>query len=189
MFLVTGTGKSGTSACARVLHENGYCVGHYLKEDFFEDLEFITLVDGFVKGNTPFRFFIRDFCRIVKERENQFGDNWGLKYAIAPILGLLIQHVSNPKVVWCYRDPQQTIDSMNRSWNWVSGSAEDYTNATTRQMLTFFGTSSVTKIKIDFTNRLTDQEIAAALGISLQRKTLTTQKVAPTDYDSAGAFA
>lgn len=127
MILVLGTGRSGTSDVARILHEEcGVYMGSvfhlgdkFNKKGYYEDMEFQTLhlsfymmhLDEVSEEKDPNRWKLwreRFEAQLDKRKEP-----WGLKDpGIADLPSLLNEYLKlNPRIIHCVRDKEETIQS------------------------------------------------------------------------------
>lgn len=121
MIIVTGTGRSGTSTVARLLHER---LGVRMGERFdppskssprgsYEDLDFRELHVAFQRGTVGLPGFRRGVELLVGERT----EPWGFKDPRAcHLLGLYLQWVS-PIVIVCERPVEQVVASLHRHYH------------------------------------------------------------------------
>lgn len=133
MILVTGTQRSGTSMVAGCLFYMGVFMGHYfLRKDifnptgYFEDTEFGKIDENRWKGQITEEQWREQAKELIKEREDNpvYGFiEWGWKN---PSSGLFIKdyvELCNPKVIYCKRNREDTLKSMNKM-HWKDEGAE-----------------------------------------------------------------
>lgn len=119
MILVVGTGRCGTSTVARLLHEElGISMGERFDppcpanpDGIYEDLEFREIHVAFQRGLLTLPMLRARFGALVARRR----EPWGLKDPrLAHHLGLYLQWLEKPDVIWCHRDLDSVATSINR---------------------------------------------------------------------------
>lgn len=161
VYLVTGTGRSGTSAVARVLRDHGVYMGEHLNKDY-EDTAFRNLNASLIQNKIPYFAYEAELRKLINTRMAL--DRWGMKDPrLAYFLGLYLHYIPSPVVVWCTRDVEQSAQSCVRQYGWSEVQARGVMHD--RHNLLENITSSVECIEIDFTERLTDDQIAERLGV------------------------
>lgn len=129
MFLITGTGRSGTSAVAQLLHEAGLSVGHDLiepdehnAEGYFEERMLIMINDAILRAagigewfTTATREQIRDaatqyaeYMRDLVETATPAWKDPRLSWTLEPWLEMLPER---PRVIVCLRSPAEVVAS------------------------------------------------------------------------------
>jgi hypothetical protein len=170
MIYVLGTGRSGTSTVARILHENGFCMGSRFRgaddqnlNGYYEDRDFVELNDDRMSGSITYpeflkglynRFAIRDIvsglkdpriCHFINEyrllHKREFGE-W-------------------PRLVRCVRPREAVVTSMIRCYGWPKVDAEMWHDTRSRQLDAVAQHEKM--FVIDFTERKTDDEILVQL--------------------------
>jgi hypothetical protein len=127
MIYVVGTGRSGTSTVARVLHESlGICFGHRFDEPnefnpkgFYEDLDVReNLVDGLIQGKISPQAFKMGVDRI--HRKNKCSDKpIGFKHPLLSYLDRATWVGLDPElVIWCVREEEKCVQSMVKYRNY-----------------------------------------------------------------------
>ena len=123
--IVVGTGRCGSSAVARVLHEQ---LGVFMGERFdppsasnpdgsYEDLDFRDLHVAFFRSEMALGEFRDQVERLMAVRHDARGAEWGFKDPRAcHVLGLYLQWVSDVIVVEVRRDTDSVIDSIHRRY-------------------------------------------------------------------------
>lgn len=139
-LIVTGAGRSGTSAVARVLHESGVCMGREMAaaseanpEGFYEDLDVVALNErilsdcGMSDPWRPERWASRaqvldagaayrdEMAALAREAIDGWKDP---RFAIM-LEAWLPALPSRPKVIVCLRSPQAYADSVTRIYGLV----------------------------------------------------------------------
>lgn len=131
MILVTGTGRSGTSDVARILHKLGVNMGDSLipadknnESGYFEDTDFIDLNKNFVKKWYPISKpeFRNKLKTLLKRRKEPFGIKDPM---IAYILDEYLPY--NPKIILCVRNKRDTVKSMMRVYDWTKEFSQELT--------------------------------------------------------------
>lgn len=131
MILVVGTGRSGTSEVARILHDElevdmgraFHLPDQFNKEGYFEDREFQSLNLSFYlmrldhikdegRGKEPWRLWREKFQELINTKQ----ELWGVKDpGIADFPALLNEYLKlNPQIIWCKRNKEDTINSLMR---------------------------------------------------------------------------
>lgn len=131
-FIVVGTGRSGTSLVARLLHKK---LNIYMGENFtppdeanpegsFEDIEFVYPNKKFLSGRINFKEWNNEIKTIVKKRQ-KLGQKWGFKDPTTTnILGFYLELFDNPGIIRCVRDRELVIKSFQRCYGWSEKKAE-----------------------------------------------------------------
>ncbi len=124
-FLVVGTGRCGTSTVARLMHTKlnifmGEKFGPadvYNPDGYYEDLEFGKLNNDFAYNEElTYKAWDGLVTDVIEKRKEK--ELWGIKGAGVPeLLGLYLGFFDDPKIIWCIRNTEDTIDSMCRSYN------------------------------------------------------------------------
>lgn len=130
-YLVFGTGRSGTSFVAGILHNHlGINMGSEFPESdgenpdgFWEDLDFYNLNKDFRFHGLPFDDFIKSLRNLFKQKS--VGKLWGIKESrLAYCLGIYLALIDDPKLIWCTRDRNLVIKSCIRWYGWPRQIAE-----------------------------------------------------------------
>ena len=130
MFLITGSGRSGTSAVAQLLHEAGLAVGHDLiepdehnAEGYFEERMLIMINDAILKAagvgewfTTATREQIRDAalrstpttCGSWSKTATPAWKDPRLSWTLEPWLEMLPER---PRIIVCLRSPAEVVAS------------------------------------------------------------------------------
>lgn len=134
-YLVVGTGRSGTSTVARVLHEN---LGIYMGEEsrppdkfnpkgYFEDVDFRRVNIDFYKGKLNFEQWCLKVRDIIHQRY-KLQKPWGFKESrMAALLGFYLTFFDKPRIIRCKRKPELVINSLMRCYGWSRKHAEQIT--------------------------------------------------------------
>lgn len=164
-YLVVGTGRSGTSTTARILHEklNIFMGDEFVpandtnKAGFYEDLGFYRFNNDFLNNNTTYGRWLWHMLKFIEDRR-KLGKPWGIKYSRMPnIMGFYLSLIDNPLIIYCYRDVSQVIKSLKRCYGHDDQRAKNL----------YYGRTEIIKrllkgrgyLKIDFSNKLSDEEI------------------------------
>lgn len=133
MILILGTGRSGTSAVAKILEDNGVSMGHqfhlpdkFNPQGYFEDIEFVGLNEAytmFFRGSDKIDLWRKRLKELVATRK----EPWGLKDpGIADFPELLEEYIKlNPHIILCSRNKADTIGSLIRFKNLSEKQATD----------------------------------------------------------------
>jgi hypothetical protein len=104
MYLVIGTGRSGTSITARLLHTRlNVFMGHdfvpankHNEQGYYEDVEFYNANDAFLFGKIIHNEWANRVMRLIEERRSP----WGFKYSrIANLLGLYLGLLDTVRII------------------------------------------------------------------------------------------
>lgn len=130
-ILVFGTGRSGTSTVARLLHENlSICMGKRFREadehnpqGYYEDLSLKSLNEAFLAGTLTFPAFQtaleNELAQPWRSREQ-----WGFKDPrLAELGGFYLQLIKDPVIFVCKRDIQETAKSIQRCYGFSKQNA------------------------------------------------------------------
>ena len=129
MFLITGSGRSGTSAVAQLLHESGLSVGHDLiapdehnTQGYFEERMLIMINDAILKAAGVGEWFTTATRQQVRDAAKQYADYmrdlvktatpaWKdprLSWTLEPWLEMLPER---PQIIVCLRSPAEVVAS------------------------------------------------------------------------------
>lgn len=118
--IIVGPPRSGTSAVARVLHEQmGVCMGlNFVKPNkhnsngFYEDADFIYANQDFLLGKINFCEWW-DATSSFFNKMMSLGKAWGFKDSrINYLFGLFIINFEDPLIIRCHIDLDTTVKSM-----------------------------------------------------------------------------
>jgi hypothetical protein len=129
MFLITGTGRSGTSAVAQLLHEAGLAAGNDLiepdehnEEGYFEERELIRINDAILEAAGVGAWFTtatrQQICDAASQHIDAMRELAGaatpvwkdprLSWTLEPWLDVLPER---PKIIVCLRSPAEVVAS------------------------------------------------------------------------------
>ena len=129
MFLITGSGRSGTSAVAQLLHEAGLSVGHDLiapdehnTQGYFEERMLIMIDDAILKAAGVGEWFTTAKREQIRDAAAQYADYmrdlvktatpaWKdprLSWTLEPWLEMLPER---PRIIVCLRSPAEVVAS------------------------------------------------------------------------------
>jgi len=123
-YLVVGTGRSGTSTVAGILHNKmDIFMGHEFTpanvtnpEGFWEDVEFNKTNVGFVEGLINYPTWRKSIGKIITDRV-ALDKPWGFKDPrMATLLGFYLGFLRSPKIIRCIRDKELVISSLMRCY-------------------------------------------------------------------------
>lgn len=123
-YLVFGTGRSGTSFVADVLHNNvGICMGEefvsansWNPDGYWEDVEFYGINTNFIAGHIVYKQWVRQAVALIMERQER-GWPWGFKDArLHALLGWYLGFFDEPRLIWCRRKRDLVIASLKRCY-------------------------------------------------------------------------
>lgn len=126
MIIVTGTGRSGTSMVAGILHNLGVNMGqNALDADYrnpwghFEDKDIKLLNHKMLKSKiTPSEF-------INKLKSSEKKEPWGIKDPrISELIPYYLEVFKNAKYIWCKRRRVNVVKSLMSSYNWSKKDAQ-----------------------------------------------------------------
>jgi len=135
-YIVIGTGRSGSSTVAGILHNKmEIFMGHeFRKPDeknssgYWEDIEFASPNWRFLKGKIAYPEWIEEIFAVIAERKNR-GIPWGFKDPDAThFLGLYLSFFKEPKIIRCRRKKELVIASLIKSFGWTQKYAENLWN-------------------------------------------------------------
>lgn len=140
-FIVTGAGRSGTSAVARVLHESGVSMGRSMAEPseanpegFYEDLDVVQLNEQILTDigmNDPWRSERWPSRRTVAEAGARHREDMvrlarsGVSGWKDPRFSITLESwlpalFEKPRIIVCLRSPQEYADSSTRIYGLVT---------------------------------------------------------------------
>ena len=143
MFLITGSGRSGTSAVGQLLHEAGLSVGHDLiepdehnAEGYFEERMVIMINDAILKAagvgewfTTATREQIREaaveYVEYMREQVKVATPAWKdprFSWTLEPWLDVLPEP---PRIIVCLRSPAEVVASTLRYYAQAGEEAEN----------------------------------------------------------------
>ncbi len=117
VFIVTGEGRTGTSAVSRILHEHFKIPMGYKNGDVnCEDREFVKLNENVIMGHYSFTFYLAHLEELVKKRNATYKE-WGMKDPkTSYTLGTLLSLVRNAVIIRCTRAREQVVASLMRNY-------------------------------------------------------------------------
>ena len=169
---VLGTGRSGTSSVARILHEDlGVFMGRWFKDPdwtnpdgFYEDLFLKNANDHFMRGLLSFP----DWEKVVREHIRCRPPVSGLKDPrLCRVIGLWIQEVENPLLIHCKRSREMVVRSFIEKYQWAPEQAE--AEVTQRTRLLDRALRNLEVYELNFDQQLSDQDIRSFLEDALDR--------------------
>jgi len=131
-YLVVGTGRSGTSTVARVMHEK---LEIFMGEKFvpadknnpdgyYEDSEFRDLNVLFYDGRMDFGNWCQNVRGVIRKRY-VLERAWGFKESrMAALLGFYLSFFNEPKIIRCKRKRELATSSMMRCCGWNAKESE-----------------------------------------------------------------
>jgi len=144
--IVTGAGRSGTSAVARVLHESGVCMGrefaaatHINPDGFYEDEDVVWLNERLLRDpgigdrwhpdHWPWRSAVLAAAQRYEDEMRALvagaGDGWKDPRFSLTLEAWLPLLPSKPKVVVCLRSPEAYAESVVRVYGLVDRAAAE----------------------------------------------------------------
>jgi hypothetical protein len=127
MILVVGPGRCGSSAVARILHEEmGVFMGERFRppddenpQGFYEDLDFKELNDSHMRGKVTFPEFKARLFRLIGLRDENH-NLWGVKDPrLCYFLGPYLSMAQNAVIVRCMRNHENIVASMVSIYGWT----------------------------------------------------------------------
>lgn len=133
-IVVVGTGRSGTSMFAGVLHHLGVFMGkEFIPGDrnnpqgHYEDKAFADLNRDVVDGKIDFPYWAKETEKLFKKRlEEQKTERWGWKIPSTTNLMDLYRKLNfDVEFVWIHRNPEESIDSCLRAYSMTEAVARN----------------------------------------------------------------
>ena len=164
MILVLGTGRSGTSTVARLLHTKcSVSMGLRFKDPdsanplgYYEDLDFLEI-------NTNAALLYETRFRLIKQLFTERKEPWGLKEPRTPYWWRIYRECidKDTKIIIATRAVHLVIQSLKKNYGWSE--TDSLTVIRERcsgieQLVKGFDT-----LTIDFTNNRTDEELTEIL--------------------------
>jgi len=131
--LVVGTGRSGTSTVARVLHNHlNINMGNRFRDPdisnskgYWEDLDFKEANEYLLDQYISFAVWSDQVKKLIRERNNSY-ENWGFKDPrLCYLLGLYMTFIKDPIIIRCKRDEESIIKSLMKNYKWSSKMATE----------------------------------------------------------------
>ena len=167
-YIVFGTGRSGTSFVAGVMHNKlGISMGDEFPppnetnpDGFWEDKDFYDLNKAFAYHKMPFSEFHSTVQKLIIQRVKK-GIPWGLKDStMAYLLPFYLGLFDSPKLIWCRRDRELTLASLIRCYGWQRDKAIEMIDV--RETLIKRALSGREHLEIYFDKeRKTDNDVAS----------------------------
>lgn len=132
-YIVIGTGRSGSSTVARILHNKmDIFMGHEFRkpneinpDGFWEDIEFYKPNWKFLNGKITYPEWIEKIFGVIAQRM-ELNKSWGFKDPDAThFLGLYLSFFENPKIIRCRRKKELVIKSLMKSFGHTKEYAEN----------------------------------------------------------------
>jgi hypothetical protein len=123
-YIVIGTGRSGSSTVAGILHNKMevFMGQEFRKPDeknpdgFWEDVEFASPNWKFLNGKINYPEWIEKIFAVIAKRKNQ-GIPWGFKDPDAThFLGMYLSFFKNPRIIRCQRKKELVVASLIKSF-------------------------------------------------------------------------
>ena len=130
-FLVLGTGRSGTSTVARILHTQlGVCMGDNLSPPDkdnplggYEDLDISRPNKLFVSGKISFPYWNELVCGAI-EAKSAKGIRWDIKDpTMCHLLGFFLERIKSPRLIRCNRPREKVVESIMRCYGYSEDEA------------------------------------------------------------------
>lgn len=163
VVFVTGTGRSGTSTVARLLHtEMDVPMGAEFRQPdkdnpdgYWEDQEFVRWNKAFLAGEVGYSEFVHRISQVMKERDG----TWGFKDPrLAYLLGIYLTASRELiTVINCTRDEKAVVASCRRCYGWTEEEATKMYRGRTGLIANL--RRYVPMIDIDFRTRTTDESV------------------------------
>jgi len=172
-ILVVGTGRSGTSSVARILHKNFkvFMGSRFRKSDdqnplgYYEDTDFNTLNSKLLLGMVPFNEWQIAIDKLIKKRQ-KLNRLWGIKDPrFAHLLGLYFVFFMRPKIIRCIRDKELVINSLMKYYEWDRKQSEllYYTREANLDRLLIGRNRDVLNIRFD-SDYISDESLVRMIG-------------------------
>jgi hypothetical protein len=175
-YLVVGTGRSGTSFVAGIMHNDmGIHMGKEFPpanesnpDGFWEDMDFYNLNTALVIGQIPYTKFMNDAIAIVRERR-EMGIPWGFKESrMGVLLGNYLGLFDKPKIIWCKRKKDLVLASVSKCYEYDAD--RSYTLYYTRMVMLTRLLQDRDPLIIEFDESTkTKEEIISAIGEKWQQ--------------------
>ena len=170
-YIVIGTGRSGSSTVAGILHNKmEVFMGHeFRKSDernpggFWEDVEFASPNWRFLKGKITYPEWIEEIFPVIAKRKGQ-GIPWGFKDPDAThFLGLYLSFFKNPMIIRCKRKKELVIASLVKNFGYTKEYAENLWD--TKETILDYILADRSYLTIYFNKKkISDIEIITAIG-------------------------
>ena len=165
-YFVIGPFRSGSSAVARVLHEQlGVTMFiHEAPKDMFnpdgyyEDVAISNINEYLMRQKA----FIKDHITYVRRHEQEVSKPWGLKDARLSYLGPVYKYLfPQANVILLNRDEDLVIKSMKRKYHWDTDHCVDHLETVKIYSKVIWGDRVFASL--DMTERRTDEDISTAI--------------------------
>ncbi len=162
MILVTGTGRSGTSTVAKVLHEHGISMGTSFRASnqhdsgcTYEDLECKRINAMFLRHEINYNEYIEKLCVYGKQRGRN--GEWGVKHPeICYVIGIYLQ-VFSPIVIRCNKERENVVEECIACYGFSEKKAGSLYD--TRTAMLDSALARMKHLEIDFTGWIEEDEI------------------------------
>lgn len=131
-ILVVGTGRSGTTTVARILHEElGYNMGENFcldtnkdKHCYEEDLLY-SIDTSFINGTVSLPVWEKVVASKIEANYQRYGEQWGFKSpTLSYTLPLWLPYFNTlPIIIWANRTPSLVVASFMKCYRWSEGRA------------------------------------------------------------------
>ena len=168
-ILVVGTGRSGTSTVARILHEHFKV---HMGDEFvpasnnnprgpYEEKEINAYSAAARTGEVNGDKYVAALV-VIGDKYRKRCVPWGIKDPrIADFTSIWDKVFWDARYIWCQRDRQQTINSLKRCYGQSDEYAAEFADNRTRNLQAFF--SDRDHLAIDFSEQRTDEWVIEQL--------------------------
>ncbi len=135
VYLVTGTGRCGSSTVARVMHEKlninmGLLMAPETDQNpggLYEDLEFHLLNNRLFHDNVTFQQWFSLTWDLIKTRLTDTPGPWGFKEMFSSYLlgSYLAMFPETPRIIWVRRTQKLVVRSIQENWGLSTNDAID----------------------------------------------------------------
>lgn len=165
-YIVVGTGRSGSSTVAGILHNQmNVFMGHNFREPdeknlggFWEDVEFYIPNWKFLHGRLTYQEWIEDIFSAVCARI-KMKVPWGFKDPDAThFLGLYLSFFKQPRIIRCMRKKELVVPSLMRCFGYTKAYSENLWDMKEAILNNILSEKTYLTIKFDET-RKSDEEV------------------------------
>ena len=159
-FIVIGTGRSGTTTTAKILHEKlKVFMGNRFRGGHYEDLDFKDNDDLFLSRKIDLCTWRICLADLIRKRQKE-DRPWGFKNPRnAYLLDLYFEYFMSPNIIYCIRNKKQIVSSLMKNYGWPGEVAETVYNERTQIIEEVLEQTKLKHLILDFTEYLSEEYV------------------------------